>query len=355
MWKLKAHAENHARLFKDFASSFPRPIAVDLIQEFLALKWLDLTNETIQWQKVLAYFRELSERTYENTTITKNLILTPNERGTSDITESKHAKIFDILASSPQCFIKTDGQMRFVGYDEIRWKSVRDSEQSKFHPEFLQPFYCALADGEFSIHHTSKRDLIVVGRGGIIATKRKSRWKLYDPNNLKNSLGDILHGEYRIGCNIYEILFDLSFQRHGALLIFDPSDKLNAQVVNPHAWIVPEDADMGSAHSILRRRIRDIKSPVWGTTPKRDKRLFLELASVDGALIFSQSEIKAFGAMIKTHSKAKGQYGARATASLSAYLYGAYPIRISADGDVRLLFRSEDGQGNKHRAELAFA
>ena len=259
MCKLKEHAEKHANLLRDFVSSFPPPIAVDLIQEFLALKWLDLTNQSIKWEKVLAYFRELSERTYENATITKNVILTPNESGTFDITESKYAKIFDILASSPQCFIKTDGQMRFVGYDEIRWKSIKDTEQSKFHPEFLQPFYCALGEGEFSIHHTSKRDLIVMGHAGIIATTRKNRWKLYDCSNLKESLGDILYGERQLGCSLCEILLDLSFQRHGALLIFDPSDKLTDQVVNPHAWIVADEAKTGSAHSILRDRIREIK------------------------------------------------------------------------------------------------
>jgi len=122
----------------------------------------------------------------------------------------------------------------------------------------MEPLFDFLSTTEF-------RDLIVMGCGGVIATKRKDRWKIYDSSNLKNSLTDILPGEYRIGCNI-----------------------------------------------------------------------------------------AAFGAMIKTHSNAKGQYGARTTAALSAYLYGAYPMKISADGDLRIFFSSEDEAGNKYPAELVF-
>jgi len=231
MWTLKKYAESNSALFKGFVKNLPRPVAIDLIQEYLALKWLDLTHPDIEWRKVLAYFRELSERTYENATVTKNLIVTSNQDGNHDITQSRHAKIFDVLSSSPNCFIKVDKELRFVGYDEIKWESIKDTEDYKFHPEFLQPFHSALQDREISIHLTLRRDLIVLGRGGIIATKRKNRWKIYDSNNLKNCLGDILCGNYRVGCNMYEVLFDLSFRRHGALLIFDPLNKLSGQVV----------------------------------------------------------------------------------------------------------------------------
>jgi hypothetical protein len=286
--------------------------------------------------------------------VTKNLLVTSNQDGSHDITQSRHAKIFDVLSSSPNCFIKVDKELRFVGYDEIKWESIQDTEEYKFHPEFLQPFHSVLQDGEISIHHTARRDLIVLGREGIIATKRKNRWKIYDANNLKNCFGDILCGDYRMGCNMYEALFDLSFRRHGALLIFDPLDKLSDQVVNSHAWIASDVQETDSAHSILRDRVCQIRPGAWGKTSRRDKRLFLELASTDGALIFSTAKIAAFGAMIKTHPDAKGQYGARTTAALSAYLYGAHPMKISADGDVRIFFSSEDEIGNTHQAQLAF-
>ena len=355
MGDLKYYAEARSEVFEGFFETYPKPIATDIIQEDLALKWLQLTSPDIQWKDALAYFRELGERTYENATVIKNIIVTPNRPGTCSVTGSEHSKLFDVLSSSPYCALKVDKAIRFVDYFEIRWENIKDTADYKFHPEFLHPFHSILGDREFSIHHTARRDLIILGRDGIIATRRKSRWKLYDPQNLKNCLVDILSRNYYVGCNMYEILFDLSFRRHGALLIFDPLNTLSEQIVNTHAWIASNYQNPKSGHAILRDRVLQIKPAGWGKDSARDKSLFLELASVDGALVFSESGIKAFGAMIKTHPKATGQYGARATAALSAFLYGAHPMKVSADGDVRILFWSEDQDGKRHRAQLEFA
>jgi hypothetical protein len=151
MWDLKLYAEQRSEVFDNLSETYPRPVAIDIIQEDLALKWLRLTAPDIEWTKVLAYFRELSERTYENATVIKNVIVTPNQRGTFDITHSKHAKIFDVLSSSPHCFIKVDKKLRFVDYNEIKWESIKDTKEYKFHPEFLHAFRqqaieCALVD-----------------------------------------------------------------------------------------------------------------------------------------------------------------------------------------------------------------
>jgi hypothetical protein len=358
MWELKKYAEENSAHLEEFAASFARPVAIDLIQEYLALKWLQLNSPSIEWKKVLAYFRELSERTYENSPVVKNLVITSTCEGETDITQPTYSKIFDVLSSSPHCFIKVDSQLRFLDYNEVRWEAIKDTEEYKFHPEFLHPFHSllkhSLYGSDLSVHHTARRDLIVLAPDGIVATKRKNRWKFYDTNNLKNSLNDILSCEYRVGCNLYEILFDLSFRRHGALLIYDPSNKMSGHIVNTHSLVGLTTYEEGSAQSILRGRIINMK-PGAIETAARYKRLFLELASVDGALIFSDTSIRAFGAMVETHPNATGQYGARSTAALSAFHYGAHPIKISADGDVRIHFSREDEDGDKHQAELAFA
>jgi DNA integrity scanning protein DisA with diadenylate cyclase activity len=138
------------------------------------------------------------------------------------------------------------------------------------------------------------------------------------------------------------------------LLIYDPSNRMSDHIVNTHSKVGLVAYEEGSAQSILRGRIVNIR-PGAIETAARYKRLLLELASVDGALIFSDKSIQAFGAMVETHPKATGQYGARTTAALSAFHYGAHPIKISADGDVTIFFNSEDEHSQKHQAELAFA
>jgi hypothetical protein len=45
--------------------------------------------------------------------------------------------------------------------------------------------------------------------------------------------------------------------------------------------------------------------------------------------------------------------GARTTAGRSAYLWGAHPIKVSADGDVTVYFESRNGD-NVCDAEMHF-
>ena len=131
--------------------------------------------------------------------------------------------------------------MNFVGYEEIPWQSVRDTDTYKFSPEFLQPIWSMLRDGEYSVHQTNRGDLIILNSAGLVAAKRKGRWKLYDVFTFKNSIVDAINqtissgGEnnYRVGCNLFDVMFDLSFRRHGALLVYDPSRSVLSHVTNP--------------------------------------------------------------------------------------------------------------------------
>lgn len=353
-WELKRNAECSAEHLVEISKDYPRAIAVDLIQEYLAIKWLQILSPSVNWNKALSYFRELADRTYENSPISKSILVSPSE-GMFDVTESRYNKIIDMLGSTSYVYLKVDREFRFLDICEIRWSDVKDTNDYKFHPEFLHPYVSAIGDKEFLIYKNVRHDTIIAAKYGIVATKRKGRWKLYDPNTLKNSIVDILGTSYRIGCNIYEVLFDLSFRRRGALLIYDPLLKMKDVIINPHSQLLQEEMDSISAHSIVRESIRKIDMSSWGESNKRNKRIFLELASIDGAVIYTDKHIVAFGAMIKTHDDITDQYGARSTAALSAYAYGAYPIKISADGDVTIFFESRSKNGKACRAELHFA
>ena len=63
--------------------------------------------------------------------------------------------------------------MNFVGYEEIPWQSVKDTDKYKFSPEFLQPIWSMLKDGEYSVHQTNRGDLIILNSAGLVAAKRK--------------------------------------------------------------------------------------------------------------------------------------------------------------------------------------
>ena len=80
----------------------------------------------------------------------------------------------------------------------------------------------------------------------------------------------------------------------------------------------------------------------------------MELASLDGAVIFDSESMLAFAAMIRTHSDAGGVVGARTTAAVSAYLDGGTTAKISSDGDVCILFSEEGDSRTTKRAKLQF-
>lgn len=58
--------------------------------------------------------------------------------------------------------------------------------------------------------------------------------------------------------------------------------------------------------------------------------------------------------MIESHPETGSHLGARSTAARSAYLWGGRPIKISADGDISITFKSRSAEENECDASLSF-
>ena len=89
----------------------------------------------------------------------------------------------------------------------------------------------------------------------------------------------------------------------------------------------------------------------------RRRPLFLEIAGVDGAPIFDDRNVPAFGAIVQIHQDAgqhAGRHGARTTASLSASLWGGIPIKCSSDGDISVRFYGKGSDGTIAPAHTEF-
>ena len=108
-----------------------------------------------------------------------------------------------------------------------------------------------------------------------------------------------------------------------------------------HGEKTPE-ADLASAQALIGRSLVDFAMGK-GTESLKSKRRLIEMASVDGAVIFDDHHLLAVGAIIEAHSCVGSQLGARATAARSAYLWGAHPVKVSSDGDVAVYFTSHKG------------
>ena len=242
-----------------------------------------------------------------------------------------------------------------------------------------------------------------MNKDGLLAARRKRKWKIYDVRTFKNGLAQCM-GKATVGANLFEIVFDLSFARYGSLLVYDPRHQLRDRILNRQCIVFPGWKDEGKANGngsakgngnaangvlvcaasnnghaangngssnghpadgnaraanaipsgndspvasiacqdLIARSVMDLGLGEGVGALKRKRRL-IELARVDGAVIFDDQHLLAVGAIIKSHPDVGSQLGARTTAAKSAYLWGAHPVKVSSDGDVTIYFKSRKG------------
>jgi len=326
------------------------PSLIDVLLESMAMEWLRIHSSVTNWTKLLKYLESIARRTYENQPVVLNLVIRAGT-GSGDITDPRLQKFLDRLASSSFSLLAVDRELRFIDYSEVAWAQVKDAETSRFYPEFLHPIHSVLDNGDLSAHLTSQGDLIIMNKAGLLAARRKRKWKLYDVRTLKNSLSYCL-GNYAVGANLFEIVFDLSFRRQGALLIYDPDHRLGDRILNSESILFPNwrtsgraPSDSFTGQSLIGRSLENIAIG-QGVGSLKPKRLLTEMACIDGAVVFDDERLLAIGALIRSHPAVGSHLGARTTAARSAYLWGAHPIKVSSDGDVTVYFKST--RGDRH-------
>ena len=332
--------------------------ATDVIVEGFAAEWLRMQSREPDWVKLIKYLETVSRRTSENLPVALTLIVRPGA-GIGDITQAHLQKFFDRLAASPFTFtyLAVDADLRLMNYGSVEWSHINNATSCKFYPEFLHPIHSIMDDTDLVAHLTPHGDLVIMDKAGVLAMKRKKKWRLYDVRQFKSSLAYCL-GNRDVAANLIEVIFDLSFKRQGALLVYDPEHRILEHILNPVSLLNPVSILPApwkvNGHTVLNRpcgqsligsSIEDIAIGKKSGSIKK-KRQLIELACIDGAIVFDDTNLLAVGALIRTHPDAGSHLGARTNAARSAYLWGAHPISVSSDGEVSVHFqsRSLDGQ-----------
>lgn len=345
------------------------PTRTAALRKAITLEWLRLTDESVDWPLLLAYMEYLKDRTHENCAVSCNLLIVPEEvkkntvesgldtlgtsgkvesstQGGVDITSLHAHKTMDLLANSDRVYFKVDPSLRFLGYEEISWDQVREAQDYTYSVDFLHFFSHAVAEGNYLAHLTKQREIVILGKKGLLATERHNRWHVYNSSALRSSMVDIF-ADRNVAYNLFELISDLSYKRHGALLVYDPYHTVVKEVINRESVFAPEGTP-DEVHLMLAPVAEQI-SLGHSSRGGVKKRIFMEWANLDGAVIFDADRILAFGAMIRTHPDAGGVVGARTTAALSAYLDGGTTVKISADGDAYILFSEAENGGPRTR------
>jgi hypothetical protein len=353
------YVEGHLERWHRQLPAIPTTLSFERLRRRVVLRWLAAHDPEVEWERLFAWADEIALRTHENENVAMNVRITAGE-GRGFVTEGSLQTGLDLLGRGSRTYLQVDKRLRFLDLEEIRWETVRDRE-FKFHPEFLHPFVSILGEGEWSFHITQAGDVVVLDQEGLMASRRKGRWFIYDGMSLRDAFIDIMktvtaddRTGYRVGANLLEVCLDLSYDRHGALLVYDPRHTVLEHVANPTSIIAGPEPNPRGLHAMLAPRVGCIPTAASSQT-ERKKRVFAELASLDGATVFDDRHVLAFGAMVRTHPLAGEHFGARTTAAYSAYRWGGVPMKISADGEITVLFPSQDGaSGVVCDAALAF-
>ena len=301
--------------------------AADAFVEGFAAEWLRMQAREPDWVKIIKYLETVSRRTSENLPVALTLIVRPG-MGVGDITQPHFQKFFDRLAAAPYTFtyLAVDGDLRLMNYGSVEWSQISNSTTSKFYPEFLHPIHSVMDDADVVAHLTPRGDLVIMDKGGVLATKRKKKWRIYDSRHFRSSLTYCL-GSREVATNLMEVVFDLSFKRQGALLVYDPEHRVLEHILNPVSILdstnIPGSAGVPlspskrdghgfpnrtSGQALVQSSIEDIVIGRKTGSIKR-KRQLIELACIDGAIVFDDAKLLAVGALIRTHPDAGSQFG----------------------------------------------
>jgi len=333
------------------------PGLLDILLESLAIEWLQIHSPTTDWPRIIEYLEQVSRRTHETESVSLNLVVQAG-KGSGDITQPNVQKFLDRLGSSLFSFLAVDRSLHLIEYGAVEWSQIRDADSPRFCPQFLHPIHSILAPGELCAHLTPQGDLILLDRNGLLAARCRRKWKLYDTPSFTDSLAYCV-GSAAVVANLLEVIFDLSFRRKGALLIYDPKHEIRGHILNRESIVfsgwrtgVSVEAGAESGQGVIAPSLRDLAIGRDVKALRRKIRL-IELANVDGALVFDDDQLLAAGAIIESHPNAGDQLGARTTAARSAYLWGACPMNVSSDGDVTVYFKSR-GDGEECDAVMQF-
>ncbi|SEW26199.1 diadenylate cyclase [[Clostridium] fimetarium] len=335
---------NIFRYIEDMSSSFcglnlySSEMEENYVEKAIATKWLEIETSLTQleWYKILDNMEKLQRRTYENLPIVKNIIIDTKAKGTVNLSEQSEAKLIDVMAGSNYVYFVADKELRIIDYKTIMWETVTDKATYSSVPNFLQPFANEVGTDKVAISLTHSGDIIVYKQTGMVISIRKGNIVVYDDSIVKNLYKDVLNNTvYGIKCNLFDICWDLSYRRHGALIIVALDNDFEKHVVNEESILTHV-----TSKGIRKELVKSIQQVSLINTGKiKNRNIFLELASIDGALIIDSNngDVKAFGAIIETAKGIKEVSGARSTAARSAVSYGNMsPIKISSDGDITL-------------------
>jgi hypothetical protein len=317
------------------------------VQQKFVVDWLEARTPIKSWGRILDYSRRLSRRLTENQVMSKTIMIEPGEGAAQaglpgvSLSDPDYFKVFDWLGTSPYTYFRVDEQLRIKAFEALPYLDAGAPESFRFYPDFLHPVISSIKmPGAVIVHLSENGSILIADRDGLIASKRSlESWTIYDIDHILASVGEIVKQPLKdnaccnqaehVSCSLFQVLFDISMKRHGALILIDHPDKLPAYVIKGIERHSDSPLSALFAHAPSNELLYSIP----------EVRKLVELSSIDGAVVLDMhGSLLQVGSMIVSHPSTPNRFGTREAAAFSAAKNGAIALKVSADGDMSIFF-----------------
>ena len=298
---------------------------------------------------ILSFLHKLAEQSYENKSLTFGIVIGNNAIGNAANSprfpeqyerDKKYKALSDGFRTA--YLLSTNGLVRKL-IDVAQRGGAGQPERGRWFPEWCEDIALSTISSKCAFALTRQGDIAYFERGTMRFTYRGGKWQFWNHGHIVGLLAGLAKVQ-RIARNvrkqtvseIYRQALDISFRRSGGLYVVIR----NRNKIHPLVRIgdALEDSNR-DAHD------RQFDSFLVGKKIAHlPRRVLLDLASIDGAVVLSNSgEMLAYGAVLET--KARGAIrkleGSRTKAAIGASHLGL-AVKISSDGDITFFFEGDE-------------
>lgn len=285
--------------------------------------------------------RTLAGQTYENSSIALGIILDSADTVAPMLTFPEAYFRFKKYKALTDGFrtgyvVSSTGRlMNLVDLQRFNPR-IKNSGDGMF-PEWAENMARISTEGRCGISLTRAGDILVFGDGALRFVYRFGRWRYMNHAHIVDLLRSLARVQRvppklvgAVTRSVYRTALDVSFRRSGGLLVVLRARKQLRNLVRAGDAI--GDDGRAAVDSAL-----DAALPgqfIQGIS----RRVLVELASLDGALVLANSgQVLAYAAILRPRRQGKisAVEGSRTKAAIGASHYGL-TVKISADGDIEV-------------------
>lgn len=304
-----------------------------------------LTGSSADFEGILKFYRQLSQRSYENRSISYGLVATASKSRVrthvsfpSGVQDNKR---FDAITDGYRTALFLNKYGEIIRLEKIEKKNR--GEQRTYRPLWLEPLADFSTDMNLGIALTYQGDIMITWKRSILLSSRNGKWTYWNHRENLSVLRGAIEARYgrpphnmsTLVERVYRCSLDVSFRRTGGMFFV-----LN-NAADLSLFVDPEDQIRGNRRKPGDRALGDSLRDI--SLFRIEREVLADLAMLDGAIVCSRNgRLLAYGSVLKMPFPAGLEQieGARSKAAHSASHKGLV-VKISSDGPISVKLNTD--------------